>query len=41
VDFSGSRYVRTTGFPNYELGFPDLDADKIRLLASLAASRVL
>lgn len=38
---TGSKYVRTIGMPRFTIETPDLDANKIRLLASLGLSRVL
>lgn len=41
ADIVGTRYLRTLGVPDFTVKTPDLDADKIRLLASLVGSKVL
>lgn len=41
VTLKGSKYTRLLGMPKYQMVYPDLNADKIRLLASLAVSRIV
>lgn len=38
---TGSKYVRSVGMPQFHIETPDLDANKIRLLASLGLSLIL
>lgn len=37
----GKRYARSLGIPGFQIVYPDLTADRIRLLSSLALSRLV